>query len=81
MYILIENQSYYRIVVVHEAQPVRNLLRVTPQARRTPRSRRRMSGGPEAGPGREARTDCCSCWKQWNGVARCHRIPAPAAGG
>lgn len=71
-----ENQDYYRIVVVHETQPVRDLLRVTPQARHTPMSHRRMRGGLEAGQGREVRTSCYLCWKQWNGVARCHRIPA-----
>lgn len=76
IYTHLENQCYYRIVVVHEAQPVRDLLRVAPQARHTPRSHMRMSGGLDAGTGREARTDCCLCWKQWNGVARCHHIPA-----
>lgn len=74
------HQFQHRIVVVHEAQPVRDLLRVAPQARHTPRNHRRRSGGLVAGQGREARTGCCWCSRQWSGEGTCRHIPAPAAG-
>lgn len=76
MYISLMHQFQHRIVVVHETQPVRDLLKVAPQARHTPKNHRRMSGGLGAGQGREARTDCCWCWRQWSDVERCHHIPA-----
>lgn len=81
MYNKLMHQFQHRIVVVREAQPVRDQLRVTLQARHNPRNHRRMSGGLAAGPGREAKTSCCWYWKQWSDEERCRHTPAPAADG